>query len=393
MLELVSAFAFFLLPFAWLLLPLLLTAVGVLLLLLVAFDVYVTILDASGRAGPLSESLNRSVWRVARGLAFRLTRPRRHRLLNRVGPLLLPALIVVYLFLLIAGFALIYFPRLPAEFKVDQGSVGSGLSQSFYFSGTTLITVGYGDITPRTLAMRLVALVEGASGFALISLAVTYLITVYNALERKRVIARSFYHQAGEGADVAGFIAHYFVGRRFTGFEAVLRVAARDIQELEESHAEHPLLHYFHPVAVHQSLPRVLFLVLETCAVINSCLDQKEFPDTVHHPEVRTLESSGRHVLDGLVAALELGRRTPPGKESAAEESGRWERRYRQTLRQLREAGIKTRPDVSVGREVYQARREEWESKLRLLSIYLGYDWDEVTGDRDLRLAAEEETE
>jgi hypothetical protein len=30
---------------------------------------------------------------------------------------------------------------------------------------------------------------------------------------------------------------------------------------------------------------------------------------------------------------------------------------------------------------------------LQRLSIYLGYDWDEVTGDRDLDYAADEEKE
>src|SRR3712207_8866414 len=57
---------------------------------------------------------------------------------------------------------------------------------SVYFSGISLTTVGYGDIAPRTVSMRLVALVESAAGFALISLAVTYLVTVYRALEDRK---------------------------------------------------------------------------------------------------------------------------------------------------------------------------------------------------------------
>jgi hypothetical protein len=369
------------------------TAAGVFLLLFVAYDVYATILDASGRAGPLSQILNRLVWSVSRLVAFRFSRGRRHRLLNLVGPMLMPALIVIYLHLLIAGFALIYVPRMPADFTVEPMAASTDWIESLYFSGSTLITLGYGDITPRTTFMRLVALVEGASGFALISLAVTYLITVYSALERKRVIALSFYHQAEEGADVAGFISHHFVTGRFHGFEVVLRMAARDINELQESHAEHPVIHYFHPVAVHKSMPRVFFLVLETCAVINACLDPEEYPETYGHPELRTLEASGLHVLDQLIFALNLehARMHPP--ENASEVSRRLRRRYRQTLRQLAAAGIKTRRDTTEGWEIYRARRERWETKLHGFARYLGYDWDEVTGDRDLRYAADDEME
>jgi hypothetical protein len=369
------------------------TASGVLLMLFVAYDVYATILDASGRAGPLSGFLNWIVWGAARLLAFRLSRGRRHRLLNLVGPMLMPALIVIYLFLLIAGFALIYAPRMPAGFNFNPPAENADWIESLYFSGTTLITIGYGDITPRTLFVRFVALVEGASGFALISLAVTYLITVYSALARKRVIALSFYHQAEEGADVAGFISHHFVSGRFHGFESVLRMAARDINELQESHAEHPVIHYFHPVAVHKSMPRIFFIVLETCAVINACLDPEEYPETCGHPELRTLEASGLHVLGQLTLALKLQDERMRPSEHAADVSKRLRRRYRQTVRQLGAAGVKTRADTNAGWDIYRARRGQWETQLHSFARHLGYDWDEVTGDRDLRYAADDEME
>jgi hypothetical protein len=368
------------------------TAAGLLLLLFVAYDVYATILDASGRAGPLSRFLNQGVWRIARSIAFRFSRGRRHRLLNLVGPLLMPALIVIYLFILIAGFALIYVPRMPADFTVEPTATSTNWIESLYFSGSTLITLGYGDITPRTPFARFAALVEGASGFALISLAVTYLITVYSALARKRVIALSFYHQAEEGADVAGFISHHFVTGRFHGFEAVLRMAARDINELQESHAEYPVIHYFHPVAVHKSMPRVFFLVLETCAVTNACLDPDEYPETCGHPELRTLEASSLHVLDQLINALALEHQRMHPPEDTEVVSKRLRRRYRQTLRQLASAGVKTRGDTDEGWEIYRAQREKWETKLNCFAHHLGYDWDEVTGDRDLRYASDDES-
>jgi hypothetical protein len=370
---------------------LLFTGAGLFLLLFVAYDVYATILDASGRSGPLSGWVNRATWTVTRSLAFRFSSQRRHRLLNLVGPMLMPVLIVLYLLLLIVGFALVYQPRMPAEFSVLPSAESADWIESLYFSGTSLITIGYGDITPRTLFVRFFALVEGASGFALISLAVTYLITVYNALERKRVIALSFYHQAEEGADVAGFITHHFFAGRFHGFEFVLRTAARDINELQESHAEHPVIHYFHPIAVHKSTPRIFFLILETCAVINSCLDDEEYPETCSHPEVRTLEASGLHVLNQLVIAL--GLKPERHAEAPAEAARRLERRYRRTLKQLAEAGVKTRRDTREGWEIYRARRERWETKLRAFADYLGYDWDEVTGDRDLRNASDEDVD
>ncbi len=364
------------------------------LLLVVVYDVYATILDARARAGPISETLNRGAWRIVRAVAFRLSRPRRHLLLNIIGPLLLPALIVSYIFILVSGFALIYLPHMPAHFNIAEGAGASPWFESFYFSGVTLTTIGYGDIAPRSVPMRLIALAEGATGFAVISLAVTYLVTVYRALERKRSVALSFYHQAEEGADVARFIAHHYLNGHFYGLESMLRVAARDLQELLESHIEHPIIHYFHTVEVYKSLPRVLFLTLETASVIRSCIDPEEYPETVDHPEVRTLAASARHVLRQLVASLGLANQARQRlDEHPFAEARRWELRYNQTLKQLKHAGIKTRADEDAGREEYRAQREEWEAPLNHFADYLGYEWDEVTGDRDLEYAADETME
>ena len=371
----------------------LITAGGVVLLFSVAYDVYATILHARARSGPISEALNRSVWSVVRSLAFRLSRPRRHHLLNSVGPLLLPALIATYIILLVGGFALIYYPRMPAHFNVDAQSVSPAWIESLYFSGITLTTLGYGDIAPRTTAARLVAMSEAATGFALISLAVTYLLSVYRALEKKRAVALFFYHQAEQGADVAGFIAHHFVAGRFYGLEAALRTATRDLQGLLESHIEHPVIHYFHPVEVHKSMPRMLFLELETCAVIYSCLDEQEYTEVYNHPEVRTLAASARYVLSELVTALDIERRSALRYDSTVEEENRWKKRHRQTLKQLKKAGIKTPRDEARGLEIYGMLREEWESQLHRFATFGGYDWDEVTGDTDLRHASDEEME
>src|ERR671920_522200 len=184
------------------------TAAGFVLLALIIFDVYATVLHSSARYGPVGEALNRAVWRAARAAAFRLPRSRRHKLLNMVGPMLLPLLIVVYVLLLILAFALVYYPHVPQNFAFSEAHGEPGWVDAVYFSGCTLTTVGYGDVVPRVAALRFFALFESASGLVVISLAITYMLTVYTALERKRAVALSLYHQAGEGADVAGLIAH-----------------------------------------------------------------------------------------------------------------------------------------------------------------------------------------
>jgi Ion channel len=372
------------------------TVTGIGFLGLVGLDIYRTILHSRGRSGPVTEALTRAVWRLTRGAAFRRSRLGRHRLLNHVGPLLLPGIVATLVALLILGYALLYWPHLPADFNVQEKAQSSRSVEALYFSGITFTTLGYGDIAPRSTPMRLLALSEALTGFGFISLAVTYFVTLTAALERKRAVALSFYHQARQGADVAGLLINHFVGGRFVGLESIFASAARDLQELLESHIEHPLIHYFHPTQVHKSLPRMLFLVLEACAVTRACLDGQAYEELCQHPELRTLEETGRHVLSELATAVGVGRgkaiaEDEPGREGVptVEEPARWRQRYQGTLCRLLDAGVRLPADTEAGWREYRHRRHRWELELAGFALYLGYDWDEVTGDGDLRLAAE----
>jgi hypothetical protein len=372
------------------------TVTGVSLLGLVALDIYRTILHSRGRSGLLTESLTRGVWRLVRRVAFHRSRPSRHRLLSHVGPLLLPGTVAALVSLIILGYALLYWPRLPVGFNVQEKAQSPSAIEALYFSGITFTTLGYGDIAPRSTPMRLLALSEALTGFGFVSLAVTYLVSLTAALERKRTVALSFYHQAGQGADVAGLLVHHFVAGRFVGLESIFANAARDLQGLLESHIEHPLIHYFHPLHVHKSLPRMLFLVLETCAVTRACLDGQAYEELCRHPELRTLEETGRQVLSELAAAVGVGQGTAiaedePGREGVptVEEPVRWRRRYESTLQRLQHAGVRAPSDREAGWREYRRRRHGWELELAGFALYLGYDWDEVTGDGGLRMAAE----
>lgn len=80
-------------------------------------------------------------------------------------------LLIVYIIVML-GFGLIYFIlSIPGPILVEYGEdaqvgmVGSFI-HSFYFSGVTLLTIGYGDIIPIGIG-RLVAIIEALIGYAL----------------------------------------------------------------------------------------------------------------------------------------------------------------------------------------------------------------------------------
>ena len=133
---------------------------------------------------------------------------------------------------------------MPGGFNVDEKAQGAAWMESLYFSGITLTTLGYGDLTPHSPGLRLVALGEASTGFVFISLAVTYLLNVTNALESKRIVALSIYDDALRGTDAAAFLTFHSRRGRFVGLETLFGEKARSAGDAGEPRREanHSLL-------------------------------------------------------------------------------------------------------------------------------------------------------
>lgn len=99
------------------------------------------------------------------------TRGRMHMRESRFSAEIFYTLLVIYL-IIILGFGLIYFVLSMNRILLVEGgelrevSVIGSLIHSFYFSGVTLLTIGYGDITPIGIG-RLIALVQALIGYVL----------------------------------------------------------------------------------------------------------------------------------------------------------------------------------------------------------------------------------
>jgi hypothetical protein len=160
-----------------------LTAVGAAMIALAIRDAFDALFHPEGRA-TIGRTISRAIWRVLR-------RPGPgHPLFPLAGPLALISVIATWSLLLIVGWALVYLPHMPEQFSF-QGArpSGSDLTHSLNVSLVTLTTLGFGDITPRAEALRLILPFEALVGFGLLTASISWLLLIYPVLARRRSLA------------------------------------------------------------------------------------------------------------------------------------------------------------------------------------------------------------
>lgn len=218
---------------------------GLAVLLLLGTDVFITVFHPEGHGGPLTRRQNGLIWKIWRRVAPG-GRQRRDEWLALGGPALAVLTPIIWAVLLVAGFALIYYPWME-RFLVSPGTLRSHWAEALYYSGYAAATLGTGDIVPDIPGLRLLSIVEAFSGFALLSSALSYIFAIYRENGRKSTLASEL--SLRDDAEGSGRVAR-IGGERDEWLEDV----ARELLHVTGSHSQYPILHYFRPSDPRSSL-------------------------------------------------------------------------------------------------------------------------------------------
>lgn len=151
---------------------LLVPLLGAAMVIAVGWDALLTTIHP-GRDGTIARFAGRASWRFVRALVRATGRT---SLGSWVGPSAMALTFAVWLGGLLLGYALIYLPFLDAFAGRSQPE---GLADALYVSGVALTTVGFGDIVAGSGTFRLLMVAEAATGLAIFTAAITYLLAVY----------------------------------------------------------------------------------------------------------------------------------------------------------------------------------------------------------------------
>ena len=351
--------------------------VGILLILIVLLDIFLTVLYARIGTSLIGSMLGRLVW-VAFVKASKLAGPSRGAVLSFCGPVVLVLLVWVWAIGLTLGAALIMHPELGTSIRAANGETPSDFVTAMYAGGSSMSIVGASDFTPHTSATRLLFLLNSLIGMSVMSLTLAYVMQVYTALQRRNVLAMNIHFLSACTGDAAELLARLGPQGKFSGGYTNLSQLAVEMTQAKEAHHFYPVLFYFRFSDSYHSVSRSTLVALDTVSLINSALNDEKYRWLKEAgPMVQLWEASMM-----LVTTLE---RTfiadgAPHRNARPDEQtrDRWRARYGAALVRLRQAGIETTGDPRTGAEAYISCRMQWDHHIANLAPSMAYSMEEI---------------
>ncbi len=241
---------------------------GVFLNAFVLLDVFLTVLDTNGRS-LFSNRVYRGLWWGFRQLA-RLVPPKAHHdMLSLAAPLMIPVMIGVWTMGLVVGFALIYFGGLEPDDYFTGGNSQPDLANALRISFVTLSTIGFVEISPSNMAYSVTVALEAILGSIVITLTVTYYLSVQGILSAFSRAGTLLIHRL----DVAGEDSPPQLVSSKGHDEGAIKAHLQEMQDLvvdlHEGLHRYPIVYFFRPKRQERGYPQTLRRIAESCAALS----------------------------------------------------------------------------------------------------------------------------
>ena len=200
----------------------------------------------------------------------------REQIYSTYGPVSLLLLLLLWALLLISGFAMFYFSMgspFGDAMLLHTASAWARFGTDFYVSGTTLFTLGLGDVVPHSRIARGIIILESGVGLGFVALVIGYLPVLYQAFSRREVSVALLDSRAGSPPSAAELLRrHAFEGGQDALID-LLEEWERWAAEILESHISYPILCFYRSQHDTQSWLSALVSILDTCALRISVIE------------------------------------------------------------------------------------------------------------------------
>lgn len=311
---------------------------GLACLALVAWDVFETIVVP--RPTPSRFRLARHVvppawtfWRwfaprVRSGLAL-------DSLLGLFAPGAAILLLGLWLTVLILGYGLILF-----ALRGELSPVPTGLVEAIYFAGTSVLTLGYGDIVANGGLARLAVLTAAASGLGVVALVITFLFSLFGSYQRREVLVVTLSARAKSPPSAVTLLEAYSRLGLVAELPVLFAEWERWIAEVLDTHIAYPLLGYFRSSHDNISWISALGAVLDAAALTLTTIRG------IPRGQAELTKRVGAHLVEDITNNLHL-----VGDGSAVDRD-----QFIEVYRRLETCGYELEPDDEAWRSFERAR-------------------------------------
>jgi hypothetical protein len=185
-------------------------------------------------------------------------------------------LLVLWAVLLVVGFALFYFamgsPLADAAHLEETGWLAH-FGTDLYVSGTTLFTLGLGDVVPRSSDVRALIIAESGVGLGLVALVIGYVPVLYQAFSRREVSVALLDARAGSPPTSTELLRRHAFEDGDRALTELLAEWERWSAEILESHISYPILCFYRSQHDNQSWLSALVAMLDSCALLISIME------------------------------------------------------------------------------------------------------------------------
>ncbi|MGI4790539.1 MAG: potassium channel family protein [Janthinobacterium lividum] len=279
--------------------------VGTFLIGLIVWEGFETIIlpRSVTRALRITRGFYRLLWPFSANIARRLPDGRRDLFLSYFGPLSLPLLLVLWACGLIFGFALLQWAQPEGLARVPgMNRFGTAL----YQGGVTFLTLGYGDVTPRTNIARFLCVTEAGIGFGFLAVVIGYLPVLYQAFSRREAIISLLDARASSPPSATEMLKRHSESHQMASLIPLMQDWEKWASEQLESHLSYPVLTYYRSQHDHQSWLGAVTAILDTCSLILvGTAGDPEWQDELQWQARMTMAMS-RHMLVDLAYVFNL---------------------------------------------------------------------------------------
>ena len=137
-----------------------------------------------------------------------------------------------------------------------------------YMSGTTMFTLGMGDVTPVSPAARVLTVLQAATGLGFLAVVIGYLPVLYQSYAHREVYVTLLSAQAGRPPSASELLRRYNEDSALAALADFLENSESWVAELLGTHLSHPLLAYYRSQRDDQSWLAALVVVLDLSALV-----------------------------------------------------------------------------------------------------------------------------